>query len=116
MHFFHSIACFGSVFFLDSNRSDNPVKHTVHDKILDKIIESGKGQKVKAKQVFQDADRSRDVQVNIYRILPQENVRSVVCINFANETRWYTNQEMCTVDSSQLFNMFLLKRARWCQE
>ena len=35
--------------FLDSNRSDNPVKHTVHDKILDTIIEMGKGQKVKAK-------------------------------------------------------------------
>ena len=48
MHFFHSIACFGSV-FLDSNRSDNPVMHTGHDKILDKVIETGKGQKVKAK-------------------------------------------------------------------
>ena len=35
--------------FLDSNRSDNPVLHTVHDKILDKVIETGKGQKVKAK-------------------------------------------------------------------
>ena len=32
--------------FLDSNRSDNPVKH---DKILDKVTETGKGQKVKAK-------------------------------------------------------------------
>ena len=24
---------------------------------------------------------------------------SVVCVYFANETRWYTNQEICTVDS-----------------
>ena len=31
---------------------------------------------------------------------------SVVCANFANETRWYTNHEICTVDSSQLFSMF----------
>ena len=35
--------------FLDSNRSDNPGKHTVYDKMLDKVIETGKGQKVKAK-------------------------------------------------------------------
>ena len=35
--------------FLDSNRSDNPGKHTVHDKILDKDIETGKGLKIKAK-------------------------------------------------------------------
>ena len=34
---------------------------------------------------------------------------SVVCVNFANETRWYTNQEMCTVDSCQLFNVFIRK-------
>ena len=34
--------------FLDSNRSDNPCKHIVHDKI-DKVIETGKGQKVKVK-------------------------------------------------------------------
>ena len=40
MHFFHS---------MDPNRSDNPGKHTVHDTILDKVIETGKGQKVKAK-------------------------------------------------------------------
>ena len=31
--------------FLDSNRSDNPSKHTVHDKILDKVIETGKDRK-----------------------------------------------------------------------
>ena len=36
-------------FFLDSNRSDNPGKHIVHNKILDEVIETGKGQKVKAK-------------------------------------------------------------------
>ena len=35
--------------FLDSNRSDNPGKHTVHDRILDKVIEMGKGLKIKAK-------------------------------------------------------------------
>ena len=35
--------------FLDSNRSDNPGKHTVHDRILDKVIETGKGLKIKAK-------------------------------------------------------------------
>ena len=35
--------------FLDSNWSDNPGKHTVHDKILDKVIGTGRGQKVKAK-------------------------------------------------------------------
>ena len=35
--------------FLVSNRSDNSGKHTVHDKILDKIIETGKGLKIKAK-------------------------------------------------------------------
>ena len=35
--------------FLDSNRSDNPSKHTVHDKILNKVIEMGKGLKIKAK-------------------------------------------------------------------
>ena len=40
---------FWGVLFLDSNRSDNPGKHTVHDQILDKVIETGKGQKVKAK-------------------------------------------------------------------
>ena len=34
---------------MDSNRSDNPGNHTVHDKILDEVIETGKGQKVKAK-------------------------------------------------------------------
>ena len=61
--------------FLDSNRSDNPVKHTVHDKILDKVIETGKGQKVKAKQLKQTCLPVQDVQVNIYIILPQENVR-----------------------------------------
>ena len=49
MHFFHSIACFGSVFFLESNQSDNPGKHTVQDKILDKVNETGKGLKIKAK-------------------------------------------------------------------
>ena len=35
---------------------------------------------------------------------------SVVCVNFANETRWYTNQEICTVDSNQLFNMFFIRK------
>ena len=35
--------------FLDSNRSDNPGKHTVNDKILDEVIETGKGLKIKAK-------------------------------------------------------------------
>ena len=33
----------------------------------------------------------------------------MVCVNFANETRWYTNQEMCTVDSSEVFNPFIRK-------
>ena len=28
------------------------------------------------------------------------------CVNFANETRWYTNQEMCTVGSSEVYNLF----------
>ena len=40
------------LFFLkkkNSNRSDNPGKHTVHDKILDEVIQTGRGQKVKAK-------------------------------------------------------------------
>ena len=36
-------------FFFNENQSDNPGKHTVDDKILDKVIETGKGQKVKAK-------------------------------------------------------------------
>ena len=35
--------------FLDSNWSDNPGKHTIHDKILDKVNEMGKGQKVEVK-------------------------------------------------------------------
>ena len=35
---------------------------------------------------------------------------SVVCVNFANETRWYTNQEICTVDSSQFFNRFFIRK------
>ena len=34
---------------------------------------------------------------------------SLVCVNFANETRWYTNQEICTVDSSEVYNRFYLK-------
>ena len=50
---FYALLSLDSLFwvglFLDSNRSDNPGKHTVHDKILDKVIETGKGQKVKAK-------------------------------------------------------------------
>ena len=33
----------------------------------------------------------------------------MVCVNFANETRWYTNQEICTVDSDQFFNVFIRK-------
>ena len=37
----------------DLNRSDNPGKHTVHDKILDKFIEMGKGLKIKAKELKQ---------------------------------------------------------------
>ena len=35
--------------FLDFNQSDNSGKHTVQDKILDKVIEVGKGLKIKAK-------------------------------------------------------------------
>jgi len=35
---------------------------------------------------------------------------SVVCVNFANETRWYTNQEICTVDTSQLFNTVFIRK------
>ena len=46
MHFFQPVL---GRSFLDSNRSDNPGKHTVHDKILDEVIETGKGQKVKEK-------------------------------------------------------------------
>ena len=50
---FYALLSLDSLFwvrlFLDSNRSDNPVKHTVHDKILDTVIETGKGQTVKAK-------------------------------------------------------------------
>ena len=38
---------------MDSNRSDNPGNHTVHDQILDEVIETGKGQKVKAKWLKQ---------------------------------------------------------------
>ena len=38
---------------MDSNRSDNPGNHTVHDQILDEVIETGKGQKVKAKYLKQ---------------------------------------------------------------
>ena len=39
----------------DLNRSDNPSKHTVHDKILDKVIEMGKRLKIKAKELKQNA-------------------------------------------------------------
>ena len=50
---FYALLSLDSLFwvrlFSDSNRSDNPVMHTFHDKILDKVIETGKGQKVKAK-------------------------------------------------------------------
>ena len=50
---FYALLSLDSLFwvgpFLDLNWSDNPGKHTVHDKILDKVIETGKGQKVKAK-------------------------------------------------------------------
>ena len=35
---------------------------------------------------------------------------SLVCVNFANETRWYTNQEICTVDSSQAFKNFFIRK------
>ena len=42
---------------------------------------------------------------------PRRMFASVVCGTFANETRWDTNQEICTVESSQLYNMFLLERA-----
>ena len=34
---------------------------------------------------------------------------SVVCVNFANKTRWHTNQEICTVDSSQIQYVFIRK-------
>ena len=34
---------------------------------------------------------------------------SLVCVNFASETRWYTNQEICTVDSSQVYSLFIRK-------
>ena len=44
-----SICLEADMSFLDSNRLDNPGKHTVHDKILDKVIETCKGQNVKAK-------------------------------------------------------------------
>ena len=47
MYFFHSIACFGSVFFLDSNRPDNPGKHTDHGKIL--RLSYGNGQRTESK-------------------------------------------------------------------
>ena len=40
MHFFHSITFFGSVLFLDPNRPKSPGKHTVHDKMLDRVIET----------------------------------------------------------------------------
>ena len=50
---FYALLSLDSLFwvglFLDSNRSDDPGKHTVHDKILDKVIETGKGQKAEAK-------------------------------------------------------------------
>ena len=42
----------GSLFWVDIfyfNQSDNFGKHTVQDKILDKVIEVGKGLKIKAK-------------------------------------------------------------------
>ena len=55
--------------------------------------------------------RSRDLQVNIYRIVPQEYVHVfLVCVNFANETRWYTNQEICIVDSSEVFLIFFVRK------
>ena len=41
---------------------------------------------------------------------PRRMFASVVCVNFANETRWYTNQEICTVDSSKHFNMVMSGR------
>ena len=95
--------------FIDSDRSDNPGKHSVHDKILDKTIETGKGLKIKAKQLIQTCQPSRDLQLNIYRIYPRNMFTSLVCVNFANETRWYTNQEMCTVDSSEVYNRLYQK-------
>ena len=42
--FSHLVACFGSV-FLDLHLWDNPGKHTVQEKRLDQVIETGKGVK-----------------------------------------------------------------------
>ena len=48
MHFFHSTAYFGSVFFRFKTIRQPSYAHSPR-KILDKVIETGKGQKVKAK-------------------------------------------------------------------
>ena len=35
---------------------------------------------------------------------------SLVCLNFASETTWYTNQEICTIDhSSEIFFIFFIR-------
>ena len=107
MHFFQS--------FLNSNRLDNPSKCTVQDKISHKVTETGKGLKIKAKQLKQTCWPVKRFTI-IYWILPRKIFTSLLCVNFANETRWYTNQEICTVHSSEVFNLFLLEKAWWCQE
>ena len=41
----------------------------------------------------------------VYICIPEEYVHFLVYIEFANETRCYTNQEMCAVDSSQVLSL-----------
>ena len=42
----------------------------------------------------------------VYICIPQEYVYFLGYIKFANETIWYTNQEICAVDSSQVLSLF----------